>query len=257
MGQRKSATQRLVEAHPWCCFCGGSVAATTLDHQPPAILFPSKDRPRGMEFPACSQCNQQTRHDEALVALLARITGEARFPEGSNDPALEKVVRAVRTGFPSIASEIFKRRFQMKGQLLTPLPTVDMGHPQVRLSLSRVAAKLALATYYQHNEEIAPESVRINTFADHNRRSPENTARVQTIISSMPHEQYLKQGIKDTQDTFFIRYQMEGARFLMCAVLHQSISLMVTIVDRDEPNQNPDWAHVWRPVAGRGLQISS
>jgi hypothetical protein len=71
MAKRKlTTTQKLVKTHPWCCFCGGSEAAVSLDHQPARIIFPDKHRPKGLEFPACAVCNNQTSPDEALVPSL-------------------------------------------------------------------------------------------------------------------------------------------------------------------------------------------
>lgn len=77
-----TATQKLLQAHPWCYFCCGAEKAVNLDHQPARIIFPDKHRPKGLEFPACAVCNEQTKHDKALVAFFARVTGNHRFHGG-------------------------------------------------------------------------------------------------------------------------------------------------------------------------------
>jgi hypothetical protein len=39
MAQRTSRKARFLKEHPLCCFCGGTRAATTLDHVPPRLAF--------------------------------------------------------------------------------------------------------------------------------------------------------------------------------------------------------------------------
>ena len=103
-----AATQRLLYAHPLCCFCGGEEKAVNLDHQPARIMFPDGHRPKGVEFPACAARNQQTRQDEALVAFLARVTGKHRYPRDRFEKGLSKAIIAVSRAFPLVLAQIVR-----------------------------------------------------------------------------------------------------------------------------------------------------
>ncbi|MCR6732614.1 MAG: hypothetical protein NVV83_00210 [Afipia sp.] len=76
MGQKKqkdSRYQRLLKAHPACCFCGGGTASTTVDHVPPQACFPPGFFPEGFEFPACTSCNGQSKKDDQIFAYYAQL----------------------------------------------------------------------------------------------------------------------------------------------------------------------------------------
>jgi hypothetical protein len=64
--------QRFLADHPFCCFCGGTVAATTTDHVPNKAFFVNRDWPEGYEFPACSNCQGNSRVSELVCAAVVR-----------------------------------------------------------------------------------------------------------------------------------------------------------------------------------------
>ena len=43
--RRKKLSARILEKHPFCCYCGGNERATTIDHVPAKIVFPYKRAP--------------------------------------------------------------------------------------------------------------------------------------------------------------------------------------------------------------------
>ena len=76
MGEAKKKNKQkavFLKQHPFCCFCGGEKPATTIDHVPSIQLFRLKKRPKGLEFPACKQCNQSTGTHELVAAFLSRF----------------------------------------------------------------------------------------------------------------------------------------------------------------------------------------
>lgn len=105
-----TTTQRLLRVHPYCCFCGGTVPAVSLDHQPARIMFPDRLRPKGLEFPACETCNAQTSPDtdnppvrvetgwgrRASSLMMGRNTGQgtrSRAHRGRVGPSRRRGVR--------------------------------------------------------------------------------------------------------------------------------------------------------------------
>lgn len=249
-----TTSKRLLQAHPMCCFCGGAEAAVNLDHQPARIMFPDKHRPKGLEFPACAACNGQTSPDEALVAFFARVTGNHRFPAGKADKALHNAIKAVARSFGGLLPQISHRVWITRNGIRRRMLALDGNNRQIEESVCRVAAKLALAAYYDHHGKAAPETVKINTMWTHN-QNPHAAPGVAGILGMLPRERYLKQGKDwDTQDTFFIRYHVEGDAFFMVAILHESLALMAQITDAGHKDGWMAWHHVWSPVQAKGIQ---
>lgn len=127
-----AATQRLLYAHPLCCFCGGEEKAVNLDHQPARIMFPDGHRPKGVEFPACAARNQQTRQDEALVAFLARVTGKHRYPRDRFEKGLSKAIIAVSRAFPLVLAQIVRPLWVRERGLLIRRLSVNGRKPDAR-----------------------------------------------------------------------------------------------------------------------------
>src|SRR5262245_45838059 len=171
MGEKKRRSLTLeafVQQHPWCCFCGGSVPTTTRDHQPATICFPRKDRPKGLEFPACERCNSQTKYDEALLAFVCRLAGSLR---SNSRPDYERI-----SGLPGTIEQAFPGLLARMGVAATSITregksarigAFDLNQPQIAMSFCKIAAKLALATYYKTSNRIAPERSRIHAMWEH------------------------------------------------------------------------------------------
>src|SRR5436309_9558979 len=125
-------TEDFLKQHPMCCFCGGQTSAATIDHQPARILFPDKLRPKGLEFPACTICNRQTSADEALLAFVCRFAGSHRANAARDFHRLRNIVGSVK----------------QRG-VWVRVGAIDVNQPEVNQGLCRIAAKLALAIYYE------------------------------------------------------------------------------------------------------------
>ena len=57
-----------------CIYCVGENAATTIEHMPPISIFEGRQRPKGLEFPSCQACNNNTGHADLVAAMLARLS---------------------------------------------------------------------------------------------------------------------------------------------------------------------------------------
>lgn len=237
--------------HPSCCFCGGSIRTETIDHQPPKILFPDKNRPKGLEFPACKVCNEQSRYADSLVGLLARFTGGHRpgtVPDKATVLAASTVIRA----YPQLDGRAIKQRWVFVNGILQRRLTLDASNSEVTRAVCLVSAKLALAAYYEHHKRPCPPSVKINTMWTHSQHRNSRLA-IQDLLRKAPRDLVLKQGSWNTEASFFLRYHSVDELFVSIAVLHESIALMATIT-RDTNTENwVPWEHVWTISPGRGL----
>lgn len=236
--------------HPYCCFCGGTTPTRTMDHQPPKILFPAKWRPQGLEFPACEACNAQSRQADSLVALVARFAGGHRVGVAP-DAAIDRAAKAVMRAFPGLGGRAIKHEWVTINGIAQRRLTFDVSDPDVTRSACLVGAKLALAAYYQHHKRACPTSVKINTMWTHNQR--QEARAVEGLLGKTPHELVLKQGSKNTEDTFFLRYHSVDDLFVSIAVLHESIALMALITRDTQTEAWVPWSHVWQPSPARGL----
>ena len=81
-----------------CCFCGGLVPATSRDHQPARALFDRKEWPEGYEFPACKQCNFESKQHEGVLAVFVRLAIDGRDPQTNKD--LGKYLDGMRNNYP-------------------------------------------------------------------------------------------------------------------------------------------------------------
>ncbi len=85
-GKKKSRTKQLLEAQPFCIFCGGTVDASTMEHCPPRAMFEGRHAPEGYEFSACVSCNSGSKTDDALVTFLSKLSPDnAGVADGNFD----------------------------------------------------------------------------------------------------------------------------------------------------------------------------
>lgn len=157
--RRKSA---FLEKHPYCCFCGGTTPATTIDHVPSRQMFSLKRRPKGLEMPACHTCNQGTRNHEQVAAMLGRI-----YPDGATHAEREeagRIMKAVKKNVPSLLEEMIPS-IKQEQKFIAAQPSLPMGAagvlncrgPLLNRSIQCFGAKLGLALYYETtNGHIVP-----------------------------------------------------------------------------------------------------
>jgi hypothetical protein len=98
MGQataRRRAHAAILEKSPFCIYCGAN--ARTIEHMPPIQMFRLRDRPKGLEFPSCKECNNGTSHSDLVASLLGRV-----YP----DPKSEAVQAEIKRLFTAVANNV-------------------------------------------------------------------------------------------------------------------------------------------------------
>jgi hypothetical protein len=215
--------------HPHCCFCGGQTAAATIDHQPARIIFPDKRRPKGLEFPACAICNRQTSADEALLAFVCRFAGSRRTNAARDFHRLKNIVGSINQSFPGLLQRMHGQRLWAKERgVWVRIGAIDVNQPEVNEGLCRIAAKLALAIYYERRLHPASNDCWINTQWTHC-QNVDTVKRVQNIINAIPNQAVLQMGKWNTQDSFFLKYHFEDGDLFSAAIFHQSVALIAQL----------------------------
>lgn len=165
MGQSRKRKIAFFHDHPWCCFCGGSKAATTIDHVPNRACFPGRQAPEGYEFPACADCQSETRLDEIGFATL--VFSLAHESVRLDKDAVQKLFSGLQNNLPEAArfralSTNDKRKAARRLGLALPAGATYLEAPflgineELRECADRYICKIARALYYKHLGSIAP-----------------------------------------------------------------------------------------------------
>jgi hypothetical protein len=91
--RNKSATKRLIEQYPSCCFCGGLRPSATREHMPPKSLFDNSHRPDKLVMPACVECNKGTSTADLTVAMASRWAYDSPLQEQVDHSRLAQQVK--------------------------------------------------------------------------------------------------------------------------------------------------------------------
>jgi hypothetical protein len=170
VGEAKSKKERFLKAHPICCFCGGGVPATTVDHVPSRACFFGRAYPEGFEFPACQQCNGQSSSDEQAFALLCQLSD--RNPQNYDATQTRKLIGGVRNNQPHLlpnprlSANDKRRGLKQTGHKLpvgASLKDVSMAMIPHEFDpiVKRVTAKIGQALYYRHKGKSMPLTHRV------------------------------------------------------------------------------------------------
>jgi hypothetical protein len=162
MGQLKKTLALFKAAHPWCCFCGGKSATTTVDHVPNRAFFRNRDWPEGYEFPSCGRCNAKSRLTELIVSALAR-SAPARTAQDFHEVVdlYTHWARRDRRSFeefvgPLSPSGLLVFPASVRVQIARRRPgEMNIGQ-RLNKHLSAYAEKLLKALYYKHASIIVP-----------------------------------------------------------------------------------------------------
>lgn len=164
MGQAKIKREAFLKKNPFCIFCGGSVAATTIEHCPPRAMFQNRQWPEGFEFPACDRCNGGTRNHDLIVSMLSRI--DPISDSGNRDGRLTGLFHRVNDQYPGLfekmmPSPVEARRnnreygFSPKnGETHQEVSRMVKVTPEIHDAVCVFASKLSKGIYYLMTNKI-------------------------------------------------------------------------------------------------------
>lgn len=160
--RRRSTTNRFLERHPFCCYCGGATLASERDHVPSRQMFKNRSRPNGLEVPACRECNRFTSAHEQVAALMGRLYPDAETE--SEKQEIERIMRAVQADVPGLLEEMhpsvrqLKRKSEIPKLRKTGVGVLNCGGPLLNQSIQIFGAKLGFALHYSHTGRIVPKA---------------------------------------------------------------------------------------------------
>ena len=163
----RTSRERFLQLHPSCIFCGGTEAATTVEHCPPRAMFQERKWPEGFEFPACAKCNHGSGDDDLLVSMIARMDPFKDL--GSKDGRTPGMMKNVNRQYPGLLQKMLPTAIEARqtnrrlGVNATPGMThQEMGAvkipEEIHSAVCVFAAKLAKAVYYFNTVKVFPKS---------------------------------------------------------------------------------------------------
>ena len=135
-----------------------------------------------------------------------------------DEQTLARAARGSQINFPGFKLAGRQELRSVNG-VIRKVGVFDVNHPTVRLCLCRLAAKFALAAFYELSQKIADETYRINSMWTHNQHGEAD--EIANILKMFPNTTSLKQGAWDTADTFYFRHVKEGDTLITAGVVYE------------------------------------
>jgi hypothetical protein len=225
LGRKAELRKRFFDKHPLCCFCGGSVRATEVDHIPSRSLFSDRQWPEGYEFPACAQCNDASRWDEEVVAFLSRA-----YPDPSTDSELKqykRILDSLAKHRPDILYEMKPSARQVRRELVqrdmklppgfttADVPILSVTGEKLNSAVLNFGRKLCLALYYKHAEQVLPPNggIAIRWYSNLQIHSDEIPRELGPAVPGFPK---LVRNSGDLSDQFFYRWGVSHNKHSSC-----------------------------------------
>ncbi|VTZ22345.1 conserved hypothetical protein [Methylocella tundrae] len=236
MGEKKSATKRLLEKYAYCCLCGGGVKANTREHVPPKALFDRSHRPNQMVVPACSACNEGTRTGDTVAAIVARWGFSE--PTTAEREDSQRLIRGIANNHPDIQLEWLQNsgsvsQRQARRHLASygaPIPNeakfITIG-PATLPYLNQFALKLTLGIYFEQTLRCFPSTGLFRAFLRF-KEDFRGTGLPQKIIDIAGDPLALAQGAWNTREQFEYRakYNPENGLFIHASRLRMGLFIV-------------------------------
>ncbi|MEO9228888.1 MAG: hypothetical protein ABI216_08085 [Devosia sp.] len=233
--KRKEQTRRNLLDGAACIYCGEP--ATTIEHMPPRAMFDGKYRPKGMEFPACYECNNGTSTADLVAAFVARL--DMSTPEEKwHSAEYKQRLRAIRNRAPAVVDEIVgpcrsrETLIRSSGGVLQKAVEVHANGPHLQSYLTVFAAKMAMALYAEHVGAPLPKSGGVEVWFYLNAGLSNDAAtKLQTIL---PGYGTLTQGTFTVPEQFAYKFNSDG-KGLLAALMSFHRGLFVFTFAAAEP----------------------
>lgn len=243
MGEAKQTRRRhasILAAGARCIYCGGESPADTVEHMPPIIMFDQRQRPKGLEFPTCRECNHGTSQSDQVASLLARTYPDSDSEE--NRTELKKLLSAASNNVPGLLEEMHVGR---AGQKLARKDIPNMppatavlraNGPILKGHMEVFGAKLGLALHHELHGSSVPVSGGVLPLYFTNVNAARGELPME-VVELLPAKRTLEQGKKHVREQFEYSYvtTTEGRHSVFYAVFRKSFAIMAsTALDRAE-----------------------
>jgi hypothetical protein len=210
--------------HPYCCFCGGGIKSTTVDHVPPKACFPVGHWPETFEFPACESCNHGTTMHDQIFGFYSMLLDFDR--ENISEAEIAKLRSGIENNYPGALPDTSAPLLHHMGvevnkpRALLYTMTGGLGDKWQRRSALDEAAtvvgrKLTCALYYRESKKALTTGHSIMTGCHQIQNSntaalteyfaqllPDETIGLRSNIREYGKRFVYKWGIKEKEESF-------------------------------------------------------
>lgn len=180
-------------------------------------MFPASDRPSGMEFPACKDCNSTTSAADAAAAFFARLPPSNVVDQNALDEA-KKLFALMSRIAPGFVIELLNQdkaaHVWAKGRdkFYGRKRVMELNGPVTRALLRTFSAKLGMALYREHVGQPLPADGCV--FTQHYFNSGLQRQEAEAMVSILPKLGQLTQGRKVSGSLFSYRYNTDRQSIL-------------------------------------------
>lgn len=207
---------------------------------PPIQMFRERQRPKGLEFPACKACNHGTSHADLVASLMGRLYPDAKTERAKEE--VKKILKSVANNIPGLLQEMEIRRAGQKlaRRTIPNLPTdggvMRADGPIMTRHMRTFGAKLGFALHYEAHRTPVPieGGVQAIYFTNVNVARGEIPHR---LIELMPEPRTLSQGTRNVSEQFKYSWLLteERRHTAFYAEFNEAFAIAaVTSVDRTE-----------------------
>jgi hypothetical protein len=257
MGQAKKKTMLFLAKHPKCCFCGGQIQSTTVDHIPARVCFPGRAYPDGFEFPACKACQNASRQDELIFGFYVRMmdrNAQNYDPEGTH-----RMISGMANNAPHLLPNPYlsnrAKRSSLKSlglakpssMLAQDIPLVEFDG-RVHEHLRRYLRKIACAIFYREFSAAPGANYQIWTHWDQS-TLPRAFETLQPFVEMTPHVTIGARPNLDFGDRFSYRFNKSEQPDCLAAIAkfgEGMIAAMLILAPKifEEMDNKEDWVTV-------------
>jgi hypothetical protein len=206
---------------------------------PPIQMFRLRDRPKGMEYPACWACNNGTSHSDLVASLLGRTYPDAKGDEEKAE--LKKLLRSVSVNVPGLLEEMMvSKEDAVRARISIPKMPLDVGvlradGPILRRHMRNFGAKLGFAVHFEECHQVVPPAGGVQSlyFTNANAARGELPESIIRLLPGPPKT--LRQGVKHVSDQFSYSWvrTIEANHNVVYAVFNDSFAVLtITALDR-------------------------
>lgn len=262
-----SKVQRFLANNPYCYFCGGTRAATTVDHVPPRACFPDGFMPEDFEFPACKECNEGATKQDQIFGFYTMLLDfdESKMMRLADRAKFEKLRQGITNNYPdALPDTLSARPVYHDGliQMLSPQAISIQTSPALKEAVVIAGQKLAHALYMRETGKIVTAEHRFFTSVYQPQlRGTETLTQLFTSLlpgTEVGTRRNIKDygdrfrymwGYKENEDFFHFAAQFGRGLILWGFVMSESIAI---------PSSGPLSQAPWQPGAcGTGAHASS
>jgi hypothetical protein len=152
LSHEKTRKQRFLALHPFCCFCGGTRHATTIDHVPPQACFPKGYMPESFESPACEECNKESVKQDQIFGLYSMLLDfdESKMKLKKDQNRIAELRQGIANNYPDALPDVTRALpVNRLGSIITPHPVAFSIEttPALKEAIQMTGKKLTHALY--------------------------------------------------------------------------------------------------------------